>query len=246
MFGLTNESLLISRYRSKSDCPRTTVELEAMFGFLNRTPPNDEIFIPNAQSKYVCASHGASGFGWLTDHGVGDHGWDSRDLEYPINLGRGPELQRLRQVMLNHTHLPSDIKLQAPFRITFSINSSRQPSRRIDFRDEIAAVAKLPNIELDQDLHLTELPIPEQVEIASRTAIYISVVGGGTFPAFFLPQGASLILYGDKDMYLDFDLFNNYGQVRVHWMSLSSRQNDTNVLLDLILDELEVMTRSHN
>ena len=246
MFGLTNETLVITRYRSKSDCPLTNTDLEAMFRFPNRTTPNDELFIPKAESNYVCASHGASGFGWLTDHGVGDHGWDPRDLEYPINLGRGPELTRLRHLMLTHAHLPTNVKLQAPFRITFSINSSRQPLRRIDFRDEIAAVATLPNIELSRDMHLTTLPIPKQIEIASRTAIYISVVGGGTFPAFFLPKGASLILYGDKDMYLDFDLFNNYGQVRVHWMSLTSRQNDTQVLLDLIHDELEVMTRSHN
>ena len=246
MFGLTNESLLITRYRSKSDCPRTTGELEALFRFPNRTTLNDDLSILDAESNYVCASHGASGFGWLTDHGVGDHGWDPRDLEYPINLGRGPELRRWRHLMLKHLHLPSEVKLQAPFLVTFSINSSRHPSRRIDFRDEIAAVSSLPNIELDGNLHLTELSIPEQVGIASRTAIYISVVGGGTFPAFFLPQGASLILYGDKDMYLDFDLFNNYGQVRVHWMSLTSRQNDTKILLDLINDELEVMTRFHN
>ena len=166
-------------------------------------------------------------------------------MEYPVNLGRGPELRRLRHFMLKNAHLVADTKLQAPYRVTFSINSSRNLKRRIDFRDEIAAVSNLSNIEIEGGLHLAELSIPEQVAIASRTAIYVSVVGGGTFPAFFLPQGASLILYGDRDMYLDFDLFNNYGQVRVHWMSLASRKNDTEILLNLIRDELDVIARSH-
>lgn len=85
-----------------------------------------------------------------------------------------------------------------------------------------------------------------QLQIASKTAIYISAVGGGTFPAYFLPKGATLILYGDRDMFLDFDLFNNYGQVRVHWMSLESRLNDTDILVDIIRDELEALaSRSH-
>jgi hypothetical protein len=102
--------------------------------------------------------------------------------------------------MMTHTNLPPAVKLQAPYLVSFSVNSSYAPERRIDFQDEIAAVANLPNIELEVNLPLAELSIAEQVAIASRTAIYISVVGGGTFPAFFLPRGASLILYGDKDM----------------------------------------------
>jgi hypothetical protein len=245
IFGLTEERLLVTRFPSKTDAARTNKGLERLFGFSTRIAKNELLALSDAKSNYVCASHGASGFGWLTDHGASNHGWDPRDLEYPVNLGRGPELRRLRHFMLKNVHLVADTKLQAPYRVTFSINSSRNLKRRIDFRDEIAAVSNLSNIEIEGGLHLAELSIPEQVAIASRTAIYVSVVGGGTFPAFFLPQGASLILYGDRDMYLDFDLFNNYGQVRVHWMSLASRKNDTEILLNLIRDELDVIARSH-
>jgi len=245
MFGLSEEQLFVTRYPSLADASLINSEIEMLFGFTSRTTHNDELTVSDAQSKYICATHGASGFGWLTDHGVSDHGWRPQDYEYPVNLGRGPELRRWRRYMLTNVHIPSNTKLQSPYLITFSINSSHTPSRRIDFREEIAAVANLPNIQLEGGRHLAVLPILEQITIASRTAIYISVVGGGTFPAYFLPQGATLILYGDKDMYLDFDLFNNYGQVRVHWMSLSARQNNTELLLELIRDELEVMTRSH-
>ena len=216
-----------------------------LFGLTSRTKHNRKLTVADAQSNFICASHGASGYGWLTDHGVSDHGWNPTDYHYPVNLGRGPELRRLRRYMIKNAHVPTNTKLQPPYLITFSINSSHTPSRRIDFREEITAIANLPNIQFEGGLHLAGLSITEQITIASRTAIYISVVGGGTFPAYFLPQGASLILYGDKNMHLDFDLFNNYGQMRVHWMSLNSRQNDTALLLDLIRDELEVMTRSH-
>ena len=245
MFGLTDNELFVTRYASLSDSFLVNRGIESLFGFASRTTQNKLLNLPNAKSKYVCASHGASGYGWLTDHGSTTHGWDARDLEYPVNIGRGPELRRLRQFMLKHTNLPWEVKLQAPYVVRFSVNSSYAPKRRIDFRDEIAAVAALPNIEMEVSQPLAELSIEEQISIASRTAIYVSVVGGGTFPAFFLPRGASLILYGDRDMYLDFDLFNNYGQVRVHWMSLTSRKNDTGVLLDLIRDEVEAISRSH-
>jgi hypothetical protein len=245
MFGLTENELFVTRYSSPSDSFIVNRGIESLFGFTSRTTQNELLNLANAESNYVCASHGASGYGWLTDHGSSTHGWDARDLEYPINLGRGPELRRLRHFMLKHANVPSEAKLHAPYVVRFSVNSSHSPGRRIDFKDEIAAVANLPNIKLEGSVPLAELSIAEQVALASKTAIYISVVGGGTFPAFFLPRGASLILYGDKDMHLDFDLFNNYGQVRVHWMSLTSRQNDTDILLDLIRDEIEVMKRSH-
>ena len=150
--------------------------------------------------------------------------------------------------MLSNVGLPTETKLQTPYRITFSINSSDSQKRRIDFRDEIAAVRglQLPNGTVTIPItHLVTLPILRQLEVASSTAIYISAAGGGTFPAYFLPRGATLILYGDKDSYLDFDLFNNYGQVRVHWMLLTSRHNDMEVLLALIRDKLETLTRSH-
>jgi hypothetical protein len=246
MFRLSEEQLFITRYPSPADASLINSGIEMLFGFTSRTTQNQGLTVSDAQSNYVCAANGASGFGWLTDHGVSDHGWDPQDYEYPVNLGRGPELRRWRRYMLNHARIPSNTKLHSPYLVTFSINSSHSPSRRIDFREEIAAVANLPDVQVEGSLHLAELSIIEQVTIASRTAIYISVVGGGTFPAYFLPQGATLILYGDKDMYLDFDLFNNYGQVRVHWMSLSSRQNDTELLLDLIRDELEIMSRLHS
>ena len=71
MFGLTKKKLFVTRYPSRSDAPRTNKEIEKLFEFPSRTTPNELLTIPDSQSNYVCVSHGASGFGWLTDHGVG-------------------------------------------------------------------------------------------------------------------------------------------------------------------------------
>lgn len=150
--------------------------------------------------------------------------------------------------MLNNGGVRTETALTMPYLVVFSPFSSRRTNRRLDFKEQIAAVQslKIANVQFRvRRPHLVSYPIMSQLEIASKTAIYISAVGGGTFPAYFLPKGATLILYGDRDMFLDFDLFNNYGQVRVHWMSLESRLNDTDILVDIIRDELEALARSH-
>jgi len=242
MFGLESETLLVTRYPSRNDAPPVNTGLEKLMGYPTRTSQNALLTIPHAKSNYVCADHGASGFGWLTDHGITTHGWKPRDLEFPMNLRRGPELRRWRDSIVQKVGLPVDNKLEAPFSVTFSIKSSQKLNRRIEFEEEIAAVRNLPNVQVHVQ-HFHSLELAKQVDIASRSTIFISVVGGGTLPAFFLPRGATLILYGDKDMYLDFDLFNNYGQIRVHWMSLTTRLNDIDILLNLIQDELESLAR---
>ena len=249
MFGLTQEKLFVSRHPSKSDAPKAHKGIENLFGFAARITPNEMLLnVSDAKAKYVCASHGASGYGWLTDHGHGLHGWTAADLEYPVNLRRGPELRRLRNYMLTNAGLATETAFTMPYHITFSLFSSRNLNRRLDFREQIVATKrlKLANVNFRvRSPHLVAYPIQSQLAIASKTAIYISAVGGGTFPAYFLPKGATLILYGDRDMFLDFDLFNNYGQVRVHWMSLESMLNDTDILVDIIRDELEALARSH-
>jgi hypothetical protein len=218
-----------------------------MFGFPTRITSNEAIDIPGSDTRYVCSPHGGGGYGWLMDHGVGDHGWKDADLEYPVNIRRGPELGRFREYILRKMGILNTMVSKEYFVITFSIHSSRKENRRINFMEEIMAVKKLQfsgAIVQVNSPRLVAYPIKSQVKIASGTNIYISVVGGGTLPAFFLPKGATLILYGDKEMYLDFDLFNNYANLRVHWMSFTTRQNDTQILLNLIQDEIDLLIRS--
>lgn len=221
--------------------------MEAALGFRNRTKFHAEVQVSNTEAKYICVSHAASGYGALSDHVSKGHGWLSSDLESQVNVRRGPELQRFRSFLLRNMGLAPKRKLETPYRVTFSILSSRDTSRRLDFRHEISALKNhIPNVQVE-GVHMFGLSLDEQVDIATRSAIFVSAVGGGTFPAFFLPTGSTLILYGDKDMYLDYDLFVNYGHVRVHWLSLSSRQSDLGLLLDLVWDEIDyIASQSRN
>jgi hypothetical protein len=250
VFGLQEESLLISRYNSKSDCPSLNEALEADFGFPNRTASHDAmpISIPGAQSsKYVCGRHSAMGIGWLNDHGVSQHGWDASDLTFPVNVGRGPELQRFRARILRQMGLkdidPVELRYLPP-QVVFLHSSSRHKIRQLDFQEAIQSMKEfIPGTEVSEVDIGKPLNFKDMALIASNASIYVSAVGGATVGAFFLPKDASLILYGDKDMYLDFDLFNNFGHLRVHWLSVSSRQNDTQFLNELVRDELNSRVR---
>ena len=75
------------------------------------------------------------------------------------------------------------------------------------------------------------------MELATRTAIFVSVVGGGTFPAFFLPKGASLILLYPPGEKLDWDVWNNFGDIFTHWINLDDLGVD--MILSLIQAELD-------
>jgi hypothetical protein len=226
----------------RGDCPDIYNQMEVPFFGLNhsvRPLESQNLSIREAKSRYICARQGASGYGALNDHFINQHGWKREDLEYPHNVGRGPLLRRLRARLLQGLNLPSNTHVsEIPIVVTFSIHSSTNRNRRLSFSEEIErAKSEFSHITVES-VQLWQSKLYEQVSLASRSTIYISAVGGGTFPAFFLPKGATLILYCDENMYLDFDLFNNYGQIRVHWLSLKSRQNDTNILIELLRDEL--------
>jgi hypothetical protein len=77
----------------------------------------------------------------------------------------------------------------------------------------------------------------QQVELALSTKIWISVAGGGTSSAWFLPQGASLIIYYTDRDYFDFGIWNNFAHLRVHWLSLGEENVD--LLVDLLRDQLD-------
>jgi hypothetical protein len=241
MFDLDKRKILVTLFPSKTSIRKVYAFLANAFGIQGDPMSNELLNIPNSQSRYVCALHGGSGYGWLMDHGFGDHGWRERDTMYPVNLRRGPELLRFRNFILENLKIPTESNSTAKVQIVFSINSSFDKKRRINFQEEFRSMRKLrlpKNLYAVHKYHLSSFPLQKQIEIAAETFIFISAVGGGTFPAFFLPRGSTLILYGDKEMHLDFDIFNNCGHLRIHWMSLHSRLNDTDILMELIRDEI--------
>jgi hypothetical protein len=99
------------------------------------------------------------------------------------------------------------------------------------------------------------LSIYEQARITSQAAIFVTGSGGGAVTASFLPRGASLIVYftenggmrnGKPDnspARLDWDIFNNMGYLRVHWLPLRTmnKESDLAALVQLVDHELHML-----
>jgi hypothetical protein len=243
-FGITNNSLLYTYRRNKKKCQLPIrSSIEKLFGVTNLIIPATNIQIPNPESSYICSDYSTSGYGWLNDHGFGSHGWKDQDMENPMNLHRGPEFRQLRDFMLKNIHVFHAYKAKPPLVILFSQESSKDVKRRLSFDAEINIAKELESKNKGQisvqSFHHKSTTFRDQLEMSSKASIFITASGGGSFPAFFLPKRSVLIIYGDENMHLDSDVYNNYGQISVHWMSLRSRENDQEIFFYLLCNEIE-------
>ncbi|KAL3940584.1 MAG: hypothetical protein SGBAC_004914 [Bacillariaceae sp.] len=222
-------------------------------------------FLPKeaGKSNLICARHGLAGIGSLTDHGVNKlHGWEMDDYATTHNHGRGGLLYEFRNYMVNNLALPIVYEHKPPFRVVFSAMSSSIQSRQIDFVTQIDLLKKSFNSQYVsvESYVLADLSLEEQVSIASKASIFISGCGGGAVTATFLPKGASVILYyledgGVKDgkdtgtpARLDWDLFNNLGYLKVHWLPRKSMPNEKDIraLAVLVQHELDALMRERS
>jgi hypothetical protein len=211
------------------------------------------------KSSLICARHGVAGFGSLTDHGGKLHGWEDGDYSTTQNHGRGGMLYDFRNFMMANIGVPQEYTHTPPFRIVFSEKSSDNLSRDFDFRRQKDILRQSFNAEYIsiESYVFKDIPIVEQVDLAGQTTIYISGVGGGAVTAMFLPRGASLVLYfmatagteggraSGKPARLDWDLFNNLGYLKVHWLPTETMNNDADLrsLVLLVQHELDGLMR---
>lgn len=215
------------------------------------------------KSNLVCARHGVAGFGALTDHGPNKlHGWEDNDYKITHNHGRGGLLYEFRNFMMSNIGLPLEYSHVPPFRIVFSEKSSENQMRNLDFRrhKEIIQNSFNPSFVTVESYVFKDIPLIQQVEIASQTTIYITGVGGGAVTATFLPRGASVFLYyletggvqggrdSGKPARLDWDLFNNLGYLKVHWLPRGTmhKESDQRSLIFLIQHELDALMRERS
>lgn len=246
MFDLKDKELFLTEmFQRKGDCPELMNQFAPMMGMKRKPQKTKDLNFTTANNKpqssnMVCVRHSASGMGWLTDNGLSYHGTRGRDFNTPHNIGRAANLAGFRQYLLGNIGLGNANMIQKPYRVTFSILSSRDEDRRFTFDTQVKAMkaALPPDVEI-QSIAMWNYTVREQIEIAARSTVYISVNGGGTNTAFFMPKGASLILYGKQNERMDFDLFNNYAQLRTHWLTLSHKENDTDFLVSLVREELQ-------
>ena len=216
---------------------------------LNETAPT---------SKLICAAHGAAGLGMLTDHGLKKHGWEKRDYESMHNQGRGSMLWDFRNFMVSNVGLPvGNLPTKPPYKIVFSVASSTNPNRALLFDNQTNALVQHFGDTIEVKRYVFKrLSAREQVKIASEAAIFITVCGGGAVTATFLPHGAAAILYyaetggsqGNRatglPARLDWDLFNNMGYLRTHWLPSNTMDtdDDIDIFVKLVRHELDLIS----
>ena len=218
-------------------------------------------------SNLVCARTGVAGMGLLTDHGMADHGWEAAVPEerVPHNLGHGRDLYAFRQHILNHVLLAGQQppKQKRRRRIVFSVESSKDWDRRLNFTRHQAALQQANLLSVDVETHrLWELSMKQQLQLALTTDIFVTVCGGGSMTATFLPRGASLLVFynptggydyaqgvrNHQPARLDWDLLNHgASHLRVHWLPIIFAEDEdkdglhVELFVELVRHELEVM-----
>lgn len=189
---------------------------------------------PFAGGDLVCFPRVAVGIGALSDHCGKAHGWTRSDFahESVCNAGRGGAVYAFRRTMLHHLALSSPAPPGAvQRRIVFSVRSSREPARYLDFAEGIERTAEAfaPEGWAVQSVVASRMDAQSQALLAATSTVWVSACGGGAATALFLPRGATLVLYyadskKEKGVgaYLDWDFFAHLSHVRVHWLHVHS------------------------
>jgi hypothetical protein len=227
------------------------------------TASNNFTFVANGdvdgkdRVDLVCARTGVAGMGSLTDHGVTkSHGWMPEDYVLTQNHGRGGMLREFRHYLLSNMGLalPQSVLQERPHRVVFSVKSSSIRNRKMDFERQMGVVSAIEGVAVES-YSFQDLSVREQVEIASRTSVFVTACGGAAVTASFLPAGGAVVLYysetgGYKNnlntklpALLDWDVFNAMSYLRVHWMPRNTVDSeiDDQALMLLIEHEIYLM-----
>lgn len=267
------------RRNKRMQCKHNFLQFVSIMGMDPSTFSSSRDFQWNSSSgpSFVCSETAVAGIGLLTDHGLADHGWDTTTttteyLQVPHNLGHGRDLFAFREYILDNT-LGSEqvVALQRQRgekrRIVFSVESSKDWDRRLNFTQHQKALhAHLDLNRVTVEAHrLWQLSLEDQLRLAVQTDVFVTVCGGGSMTATFLPRGATLIVFynptggydyahgirNHQPARLDWDLLNHAAShLRVHWMPITettrdetARDNDRDldIFVELIRHELQVM-----
>jgi hypothetical protein len=225
--------------------------------------------IVGESTALICAKTTVAGIGFLTDHGWHDHGWESRATTNtpPHNAGRGRLFYDFAQFLMQHSPMAPATTDRSEMRpqITFSLESSRDWKRRLNFTHQIEALtAQSKKNQGDHEefsvksYHMHDLSLSEQMAVAAETSIFVTACGGGSMTATFLPRHAVLIVYYDTEGGLDFDnyqmkanhqparldwdLLNNAAHLRVHWLPIRDMDSPDHMKVFTALIRHEIAT----
>jgi len=286
-FGLIQKEIVLIRYdltlamwascqRQWRKCMPIINKFYPLIGTeLSRTTTQNDTSLDIAsiqKSKYVCSQNGAAGLGMLSDHGTKLHGWHPSDYEYSVNIGRGGSLYQFRNWMMDNIGVPRQTRKihSSPYRIVISQGSSNSPNRNASFDQHIKLLREVVGKKYELDIHVVKLSamkLKDQLELVAGAAIFITMCGGGAVTSMFLPKGASLFAYfhesdgiGGTPARLDWDILNNLGYLRVHWLPRprfggktkrgivmpGPRESDFEAFVKLVEHELDVISHTND
>jgi hypothetical protein len=81
-----------------------------------------------------------------------------------------------------------------------------------------AVQAQFPHPGMVQLVDMATLTVPEQLLLASRSAVYITNHGGGSATSLFLQSGSTVLLFADKKTREDDDLYDSLGYLHCEWL----------------------------
>lgn len=212
------------------------------------------------KSKYVCSPNGAAGLGMLTDHGLKKHGWKPDDYKSTHNHGRSASLYSFRNWMMKNIGVESTSQIhKPPYRIIFSEGSSEDVDRNMTFTKQSRLIEDKLGDKYALDIvevNLSTMSLEDQLELANGASIFVTMSGGGAVTAMFLPRGASLFVYytiegktnkNKVPARLDWDLFNNMGHIRTHWLpkGLANTTENQHAFVKLVEHELDVISHAN-
>lgn len=179
------------------------------------------------------------------------------------NVGRGPLLYNFRNYLVSNllgtSNNPTELSaVSSPtYKIVFSIHSSSDYDRDLDFVSQINVVRQaFPNTPVEV-VQFSNLTLTEQVTLVSQeTNLLVTACGGGAVTSTFLRRGSSIIMYyketGGFNFHnfnltgsparLDWDLLNNAGYLRVHWLPIGpmNTERGLELLVNLVRHEIDM------
>jgi hypothetical protein len=146
----------------------------------------------SSKKRLVCSRNEMAGIGELSDHGSEKgHGWNADDYATTYNHGRGGQLWRFRNFMMSNISIDrpdDDSSPDKPLIVYFSQHLSANVIRSFDFKKEINALQNklgkrsgaidLPIVIVEGHV-FAKYKVKEQVEMASKAAVFVTACGGG-------------------------------------------------------------------
>ena len=189
-------------------------------------------------SKYnesFCVADLLAGIGWLTDHcyDATNHGRNNVIPNCPLT---GHLLWDFRNHLMSNNFKISNTNFNIinnkPI-IPILISGYDHKRAPIGMLQKVENVAAKFNLTVQEGL-MHQMTISEQIELISRTKLFITTTGGASMISLFLPEGASVILIPSNDGYLDHNFYSFLAHVNVYYMKAINRELDESLLYSYI------------